>query len=476
MTNPNDRGQGQSAEGQSDCGWGAYLNELDQLQASSRHGQSSRRARSSTAGGTNTHCVVQKTRLGVPVPSLQHYTPIHRHPSSYIGRRPANARRSPLKQAENLPTTYLHHLKHALPHIPRFTVPLSLDVLKKQAGNMSVGEQLRAVCATMEEESYPVQAMSGIWEVEGQPVMIYLSKRLHSSGNDGGRIPLPLEAQHHPQRLLSTLQAAIENGQKIHFDGFEDNLVKRYYESIQTMCAFNPPKPDHTQQRHGIEAVNGNAVHRFPISSNVSWTNDTNEAKVWPGVRPTPGIVYSDDNGITGLEAAGVLHLVEGWEQRGHHELGLHQSASLSGSGQAIRATEHSYATNNCLERCIESAIQVFFPDQHQTFSKARDAARLVQGQKGGCFTGRAVVYKLQLYPHCDDGDEGISASFPCGRYTGGYMLIPQFRAKLNYRPGDLLLINAKLIWHTVTEWKAVTMHKDDTTTPGCVGSVFFLP
>jgi hypothetical protein len=112
---------------------------------------------------------------------------------------------------------------------------------------------------------------------------------------------------------------------------------------------------------------------------------------------------------------------------------GLYLSSALSGSGQAIAAASNFYDTNNCLERCVEAAIQAFFPEQHAETSKARAAAQIVGERSGGCYIGRAIVYKLQLFLHCDDKDYKVSASFPAGRFNEGYMVIPQFKAKLKY-------------------------------------------
>lgn len=47
-----------------------------------------------------------------------------------------------------------------------------------------------------------------------------------------------------------------------------------------------------------------------------------------------------------------------------------------------------------------------------------------------GPWLGRALIYKLQGKLHVDKRDRGPTVTFPCGNYTGGEMIVPQFRGK----------------------------------------------
>ena len=47
-----------------------------------------------------------------------------------------------------------------------------------------------------------------------------------------------------------------------------------------------------------------------------------------------------------------------------------------------------------------------------------------------GPWLGRALIYKLQGSLHVDEKDIGPTVSFPCGNYSGGEMLVPQFKGK----------------------------------------------
>ncbi|KAL0565144.1 hypothetical protein V5O48_016887 [Marasmius crinis-equi] len=441
------------------CGGGDGIEDHGEEYESPEGGSNKRKRQKST----------RPVRLGNFVPNIDSYAPVHSLPTQNSCLLPT-ARHCPEVQEDCIPQLYEYHLRHAKNYITRFNVPMSWAELEEQAGNMDHYESLMEMVEEMKDPSYPVQAVSGIWELEGHMVMVFLSNRFDSK--EEGRL-LPLSRQHDLDRLVQMVKAAQDSGQSMKHDGLKEPLLTRYYESSHVLCAYNNPKADHTKQRHGVAAEKGKAVHTFPISSQTPWTADKKEARLMPGVLPERGLVYSPDNGEHGQEAAGVHHHVEGWEQRGHKGQGLYQSKSLSGSGHSIIASQNFYRANQCLEECVENTIKVFFEDQHKVFTGAREAARLA-GNKGGCFIGRAMVFKLQLFLHCDEGDDGVSASFPAGRFKGGCMIIPQFKAKL--LPGDLLLIHANKVWHVVDVWEATKMSKNHTTTPGRIGTVFFFP
>ncbi|KAL0057943.1 hypothetical protein AAF712_015407, partial [Marasmius tenuissimus] len=44
------------------------------------------------------------------------------------------------------------------------------------------------------------------------------------------------------------------------------------------------------------------------------------------------------------------------------------------------------------------------------------------------------------------------------------------------YRPGDLAIFNASLLYHTVTPWESLPMRPTDVVPPGRVGTVMFNP
>jgi hypothetical protein len=82
--------------------------------------------------------------------------------------------------------------------------------------------------------------------------------------------------------------------------------------------------------------------------------------------------------------------------------------------------------------------------------SKKIDPAFLVPDT---VFTTVTVNKTFRTAAHLDAGDFSDGLSNLCvlsndGRYTGGYLVLPEYRAAINVRPGDLLLINNHEVIH----------------------------
>jgi hypothetical protein len=73
--------------------------------------------------------------------------------------------------------------------------------------------------------------------------------------------------------------------------------------------------------------------------------------------------------------------------------------------------------------------FEELYPDTYHQFRQAFDAGVWIE-EDPGPWLGRAIVYKLQVSLHTDKHDIGPTASFGCGSYTGGEMLVPQLGAK----------------------------------------------
>lgn len=61
------------------------------------------------------------------------------------------------------------------------------------------------------------------------------------------------------------------------------------------------------------------------------------------------------------------------------------------------------------------------FPEYHKKYSGAFKAGCWSLADPGP-WLGRALVYKLQVLPHVDSLDDGPTACFPAGYFTGGAM------------------------------------------------------
>ena len=84
------------------------------------------------------------------------------------------------------------------------------------------------------------------------------------------------------------------------------------------------------------------------------------------------------------------------------------------------------------MARTVALAFRAVFPVWYDTYQKSFDASVWFADDPGP-FLGRAVVYKLQGRLHKDKHDVGPSVSFPIGQFTGGEMVFPQLKTKLQY-------------------------------------------
>jgi hypothetical protein len=73
--------------------------------------------------------------------------------------------------------------------------------------------------------------------------------------------------------------------------------------------------------------------------------------------------------------------------------------------------------------------FEELFPEEYHTFKKAFEAGVWLE-EDPGPWLGRAIIYKLDGLIHTDRHDLSPTVSFPCGHFTGGEMMVPQFNAK----------------------------------------------
>ena len=94
-----------------------------------------------------------------------------------------------------------------------------------------------------------------------------------------------------------------------------------------------------------------------------------------------------------------------------------------SSSTSAVTAM---YEATEIIESHVESIVKVAFPQEYQNMKHLWSAAKWNK-RDTGCHIARAVVFKLPVLPHWDDTDYGVSVSFAAGKFTRGYLYIPQF-------------------------------------------------
>ncbi|KAL0577478.1 hypothetical protein V5O48_004502 [Marasmius crinis-equi] len=429
----------------------------------------------------------KQQRPKVMLPKVTSLPPVHDVPEI----RTRSQKRTPKHQSETKPSTYAHHLKNGRRFFQKFILPFTYDELVAAETNRKTTlAQLQPEIDRMEDELYPIQAASALFYTSDERlVFVYLGSRtsdMVTLGKDEymdladctkeERLQETLEQKEkaaqeakeeelrvkerrrkHGQRPLKSNVSPLQDKFLYFHDGFGKSMMDRF------------PNDDTTYKRHGV-ADDGRTYHYFDLEKGVKFTCKESESRK---------LVMSDDDGITGFEPAGTHHMAEGWPQQGHSKKELYLASALSGSGQSTLATRYFYQANEVLEKCVAAAVKEFFPEYYKVGAQVREAGRAVPTSDGlpcGMYLARAVIFKLQVLMHSDQRDFGVSSSFPCGYFEGGYLIVPQLKSKFRYSPGDLAIFYAGLIFHKVATWKARKMKTDDIVAPGRVGMVMFNP
>lgn len=124
--------------------------------------------------------------------------------------------------------------------------------------------------------------------------------------------------------------------------------------------------------------------------------------------------------------------------------------------GRATSYTEHYYDMFKKafpFLQTLNNAFRELLPwrwNNQNEAAKKIDPAFLVPGT---VFTTVTVNKTFRTAAHLDAGDFSNGLSNLCvlsndGRYTGGYLVLPEYRTAINIRPGDLLLINNHEVIH----------------------------
>ena len=105
-------------------------------------------------------------------------------------------------------------------------------------------------------------------------------------------------------------------------------------------------------------------------------------------------------------------------------------SADMFRSCAGAMATRTYFLSTRKVAARLAGYFQAAFPRYYKKYRKAF-AAGVWEDADPGPWIGRAIVWKLQVGAHRDGLDEGPAACFPCGRYRGGELCLPDLNAKL---------------------------------------------
>ncbi len=101
----------------------------------------------------------------------------------------------------------------------------------------------------------------------------------------------------------------------------------------------------------------------------------------------------------------------------------------LRGCNSGLEARRYFISTRP-LAIYLGEMFKVSFPVYYERY-RAAFAAGIWFTEDPGPWIGRAIVYKLQVNTHVDGLDDGPTAVFNFGYYTGGEMYIPDLGLKL---------------------------------------------
>ncbi|KAK1217798.1 hypothetical protein PQX77_019548, partial [Marasmius sp. AFHP31] len=281
------------------------------------------------------------------------------------------------------------------------TTPIATMVHKHESQSLAVGDtQDLDECMAIALESETTAAVKSkitIATIDGTKTRLYPLEAQHSNG----RLAATLEKQskdsatvrdQHLQAKEAERVTANKKVKRSHYrqdaktrpyiDGLASSLIVRYYISVHMMGTYNPPKGDSTAKRHGV--MDNHYYQHFRLEDGVEFTASTKE-------KDTREKVYSEDDGWTGTEIAGLLHLVEAWKMQGHPQGVRLYSSYKRPSDIGIEFAPRKRSRD-------QAALEVFFPEVHAIAKATRAAGRMIPGD-GGAYLGRAVIFKLQLLP-----------------------------------------------------------------------------
>ncbi|KAJ7429038.1 hypothetical protein FB451DRAFT_1425688 [Mycena latifolia] len=248
-------------------------------------------------------------------------------------------------------------LKAAYPFIPTYCSPVKARQLQSTANKRD--ELIRAIPIMREliANGRVISCSTQLVDHEtGKTLLLYLGnqyrdEREQYENNEGlGDKTLPFlkakpvdQASAH-KYLVKAVKLARDKGHSIVQDGFEEGVIEAYNKAVHVMVFVNPPQPDQTDMRHGVNTTNNKA--------------DCTK-------------VYSETPGI-GCEPGGVWHFIEGQEAMGHHNQGLYLAKDMCHTSTATTGVATFFKATETLELYVELVIKIAFPHEYEGMKKVK--------------------------------------------------------------------------------------------------------
>ncbi|KIL56340.1 hypothetical protein M378DRAFT_17157 [Amanita muscaria Koide BX008] len=382
----------------------------------------------------------------VPAPQ-----PLHNARATLVGS--SKKSRSPESRMEETRRQAEHRVDNFLKYADRYRLPFTHEDLKAKNNERkpSLKGKYEKVCTSLDKPEVASRPFSAqYYDQDGKPLFFYLGNRwLDDKESEKPIIDLGDDYdKQYVNRRYEDMKTGQEQGRKLAFDGIMGNALHSFHESTQKLCSALQPTVTGPEIRH-------------------DWSQDDNP-------RVMRYTVEGSDKQAE--ERKGVIHLVQGWIQQGQKDKGLFLSSPLVTSSKGIGEVKCYYNKTSMITATLAIMFKKLFPASYKKYKTAFEAGQWFETDPGP-WLGRAIVYKLQGALHSDRKDFGPSACFPCGFFSGGEMLVPQFHAKFTYLPGHVCIFESADIWHKVATFQP-SPH-DPTrngTTPGRISTVFFFP
>ncbi|KAF8236907.1 hypothetical protein L208DRAFT_1053825, partial [Tricholoma matsutake] len=161
-----------------------------------------------------------------------------------------------------------------------------------------------------------------------------------------------------------------------------------------------------------------------------------------------PGVQYHENE--MGRERDSVTHLVHAWAMQGQKNGPLVISKDWVQGSSAAMAVNWYFQVTREIADLLSAYFKKAFPEYHKKYSEAFAAGCWSQVDPGP-WLGQALVFNLQVLPHVDGLDNGPTACFPVGFFSGGDLILSLF---YRYAPGDILIFLSGWLYHAVQLWQ----------------------
>ncbi|KAF8901749.1 hypothetical protein CPB84DRAFT_1846740 [Gymnopilus junonius] len=292
--------------------------------------------------------------------------------------------------------------QHWRTHIPTFHIKgVNLSDLAQCAKNAkgdiwAADAKIHQMCTLV-----PNAFLGWFLDEEGETLVCVFANRFNPLTQEGPQIES--QAPYYSGSAGRTTEDA-EEGRNHFFDGIPTNTLQHYHEAAQVLHSVLPP------------CVNTkNICH--------------------PDAKKVMAYTYQDE------ETSEAEYVREGGHSTGYMMHSKDMAGRNTHQGQlGIRSYFEATADLALyLRECFRVAFLDYFTKYEAAFR-----ARCWEKADPGPWLGRAIVWKLPVHTHQDGLDDGPTAVFNCGNYTGGEF----------YRPGDLVIFLSGQLYHHVSEWK----------------------